>query len=360
MISPKEEFVKAEPTPHGGLAREEIETLNIDPAEVIDFSVNINPFGPPLSVQAAIAKARIDEYPDPFAFPVKKRISEREERAMEEILIGNGASQIIRALAVSYLREGDITIVVAPTFGEYEMASRLMGAEVLRFSTFTEDKFELDEDRLVESIAKANPRMVWICNPNNPTGSYIHPETLIRLHESFPEALFIVDEAYAKFYPGFEPPPEMDRLVRIKSLTKEYTVPGVRLGYAIAKADIIAAVQKAIPPWSVNAFAVEVGISLLSEETFLEESIPALLAESSRLKKAISSIGWKVLPSPMHYFLVRVGDAFSFKRKMLLRWKILLRDCTSFNLPEYVRISTRLPGENNLLVKAMEVMWDER
>ena len=340
---------------HGGVVESELIALGIPPDEVIDFSVSTNPFGPPKSVLDAVAGARFDRYPDRSALRLREAIAEREGTSADHVVVGNGATEIIWAAAFSFLEPGRKALVVTPTFGEYEVASRLAGGTVVRFpKTMESDGSRLDVRRLEHTLSDVQPAVVWLCNPNNPTGVYLTPPEIRRLYHSAPESLFVVDEAYASFLPGFQPLCGLERLLRIRSLTKDFAVPGLRLGYAIGSREVIQALRKIIPPWSVNSLAMEAGIAMLRDEEFLTDSIPRLLDESRRLREAILQAGWKVLRSPVHYFLVRVGNATAFRRRMLVERKLMVRDCTSFGLPDYIRISPRSPAENDLLISAME------
>ncbi len=355
MIEPRQQLMETGTDDHGGIVESELMALSISPDEVLDFSVSTNPFGPPRSVLEAVASARFDRYPDRSAVRLREAIAEREGASADQVVVGNGAVQIIWTVAFSFLEPGRKALVVTPTFGEYEVASRLAGAAVLRFSRTTESGgFRLDVRRLEHTLSGVQPAVVWLCNPNNPTGEYLTPPEIQRLYRAATEPLFVVDEAYASFMPDFQPLHGLERLLRIRSLTKDFAVPGLRLGYAVGSRNVVQALRKMIPPWSVNAPAMEAGIAMLRDEEFLRDSIPRLLDESGRLREAIAQAGWEVLRSPVHYFLVRVGNATTFRRRMLVNRKIMVRDCTSFGLPDYIRISPRHPAENDLLISAME------
>jgi histidinol-phosphate aminotransferase len=141
-------------------------------------------------------------------------------------------------------------------------------------------------------------------------------------------------------------------------MTKDYAIPGLRLGYALAHRDVIAALAKVRAPWSVNAFAQAAGLAVLNDDTFLRDTLAKIRVASVELRDTITRLGWRVMPSATHFFLIDVGDARAFRAALASRG-IIVRDCTSFGLPEYVRIATRTPAENARLVSALEALRQE-
>ncbi|MEO0598510.1 MAG: aminotransferase class I/II-fold pyridoxal phosphate-dependent enzyme, partial [Chloroflexota bacterium] len=149
--------------------------------------------------------------------------------------------------------------------------------------------------------------------------------------------------------------PITDNVLYVRSLTKDYALAGLRLGYAIGHPDIIEAIRRVRPAWNVNALAQSAGLTVLDEGDWLKSCVQQLHQDKEKLVAGIEKLGLPVMPSYVHYFLVNVGDATAF-RSELLKHKIMVRDCTSFGLPEYVRIATRTPEDNAKLLQAIEAI----
>ena len=357
--TPRPELMTLQPDVHGGPDHGELARLGLRPEDVLDFSASVNAYGPPPGIREALTAADITRYPDRHATALRQAIAEREGLTPDQVLAGNGAAQLIWLVALAYLRPGDTTLVIGPTFGEYRVASQLMGARVVIWRADRARAFAPDPDELLTALRSHRPRLVWLCNPNNPTGVYLDRDALSRLREAAPDALWAIDEAYRPFVA--EPWPSVPlipdgRVVLLRSLTKEYALPGVRLGYALADASIIEVLARAQPPWSVNALAQAAGLAALADQAHVAATVARLREEAQRLRAGLQAQGWTVLPTRTHFFLVHVGDATAVRARLLREHRIQVRDCTSFGLPEWIRVAARRPEENDRLLAAMEVL----
>ncbi|MBI5653667.1 MAG: histidinol-phosphate aminotransferase family protein [Chloroflexi bacterium] len=353
-IRPRPEIESLRVSPHGGFHADEWRALG----NVIDFSSNVNPFGVSPRVRAALQTAIIERHPDPAATELRDALATRLQLPRDQIIVGNGSLELIRAVAIAYVRASDVALIVGPTFGEYRVAVQVMGARVEDFRARAENDFQLDVDALAARIAELKPCLAFICNPNNPTGVFSAHEQIAQLVDASPETLWVVDEAFIAFAPrpeGFasRKPFGSGNVVIMRSMTKDYAIPGLRLGYALADRDVIAALAKVRAPWSVNALAQAAGLAVLSDDAFLRDTLAKIRAASRELHDAITRLGWRVIPSAVHFFLVEVGDARAF-RAMLAQRGCIVRDCASFGLPEFVRVATRTPVENARLIAALE------
>ncbi len=351
---PRPHIADLAPVYHGRVTDAELAGLGLTRDEVIDFSVNTNPLGPPPAAVTAARRARWTHYPDDTAAPLRRELAEREGRAEDEVIVGNGSAELIWLVALAFLDPGDAAVVVGPTFGEYARAIRVVGAVVYEERADPTSGFTVDPLAVVERVLAVAGRVVFLCNPNNPTGTLLPPSAVGALADAVPESLIVVDEAYRQFVD--EPPPSASLLGRgnvvlLRSLTKDYALPGLRLGYALAPASICAALDRVRPPWSVNAVAQAAGLAALRETTHLEEARDEVRRARTYLSAALGALGLPVLPSAANYLLVRVGDARSV-RAALLRRGVCVRDCTSFGLPEYVRVGLRTVPECERLVAA--------
>jgi histidinol-phosphate aminotransferase len=352
-VEPRPELATIAPVTHGG--------FNSDlPAGALDFSANVNPFGPSPRVWAALSTVKLGQHPDPRAAPLRQFLAALDRVDPARVLIGNGSIELIYHLAVAYLRPGDRVLVVEPTFGEYAAAARVMGAQVLRWRTDPERLFALDLDGLLHLAAQARPRLLFLCNPNNPSGTYYEREVVTELLLRCPETLVVLDEAFVRFVEHTWQSRELSapNLLVLRSLTKDYALTGLRVGYARAEPNVIAALEKVQPPWSVNALAQVAAVAAIQDEQHFRQSLASLAEAKEVFVRALSAIGLAPLPSRTHFFLLHAGMAAEWRRRLLERG-LLVRDCASFGLPDYLRIAVRRPEENARLVAALAELKEE-
>jgi len=279
----------------------------------------------------------------------------------DNILAGSGAVELIRLLALTYFRPGDSVLILEPTFGEYRVASQIVGAEVVSQRAGEKQNFTPNIEETLSLIRQHHPRGVFICNPNNPTGGYITRQEVNRILDACRDGLLILDEAYVAFVDeGWS---SIDLISRgnvaiVRSMTKDYALAGLRLGYVIAREEIINALRRVCPPWNVNAVAQKAGVAALNDSDHLERCQREIRQAKRFLVDELGRIGFSLVPSSTNFFLVKVADAAGF-RSALLRHGILVRDCTSFGLPEYVRIAARTMPECQRLITTIRALKSE-
>jgi histidinol-phosphate aminotransferase len=334
------------PVVHGSVAAEELAAYGLTPSDVVDFSVNTNPLGPPPGVVQAIDSTSWVRYPGDDEAPLRAALAEHNRVALERVALGNGSAELLWLIALAVLEPGDRVDVVGPTFGEYARAARVVGAEVHE-ATSLEDLEELP-----------GARLVFVCNPNNPTGTLRTADEIQRVLRERPDRLVVLDEAYASFAEGrWRSEPLLDRLpnlIVLRSLTKDHALPGLRLGYLLAAAELARAVEAVRPPWSVNAGALRAGLASLepAAQAHLARAV-SLVSEARRLlTDGFNGLGFGVAPSDANFVLVRVGDGREFRRALMAHG-LVVRDATSFGLPEYVRVACRLPSECQHLLEVV-------
>jgi histidinol-phosphate aminotransferase len=339
---------------HGAPDHAELRRLGLRPAEVLDFSTNINAYGPSPLVYDAIARTPLDRYPDHEALALRSALAEHLGVSPQRILAANGSSELIWLAALAFLRPLDRVLVLGPTFAEYARMAALMDARLRTRLAPEENGFTLSLQEVSEDIARWRPRFVFLCNPNNPTGAVLDPQAIASWARAYPLTLFIVDESYLAFAPGLGSAVDAshDNVLVLRSMTKDFALAALRLGYAVGEDKLIAALARVRPPWSVNALAQVAGVAALRDREHLARSLELLAAAKGELTAALLARGMQVLPSAAPFFLVRVGDGAAV-RLALLRQGILVRDCASFGLPAYIRICTRRPEENARLVAAV-------
>ncbi len=341
--------------PHGGFYHDELAALGLKPEDVLDFSVSTNPFMPPEGTREVIGGSAIERYPDSRASELTEKLAEKLGVKPENIVVGSGTTELIRAVATTYFRQRDRVVIIGPTYGEYEPAVRLAGARPVHYRAREEDGFRPDFDIINGMLRDTGPRAVFVCNPNNPTG-YLYPqEALDGMQRAAGDALLVLDEAYQSFLEAGQTPLTLDEranVIILRSMTKDYGLPGLRLGYAVAPGDIIENLRRALPPWNVNAPAQAAGRWVLDRDKELKGSLQKVREARDYLMRELAALGFTVLPSEASYFLVRVGNGAAC-RSDLLRRGLMVRDCASFGLPAYVRIAPRSLPDCRKLVRAL-------
>lgn len=336
--------LRLQPVVHGSVAAAELALHGLTPSQVLDFSANLNPLGPAPSVVRAARSADWTRYPGDDEAPLRARLAERASVQPDQVALGNGSTELLWLLALATLgRDRDRAAVVAPTYGEYARAARAAGAEVVE----------------VADPGAAGPvRLLFICNPNNPTGDYHARATIERVLRDDPDRLVVLDESYALFvderWPS-EPLLAYANLALVRSMTKDHAIPGLRLGYLLAAPAVARAVEAVRPPWSVNAGALRAGLATLEPEAtaHLERARSVVRASRRLLVDGFTQLGFAVRPSAANFVLVEVGDGAAFRRALLPRG-FVVRDCASFGLPGFIRVACRRPRECRRLLDAVE------
>ena len=357
LLSARPEVLTTPPDHHGALDYEELERAGLDPARMLDFSVNSNPYGPPPGVWDALRTVPLDRYPDREALALRRALSTHLGVPMVQIVVGNGTAELIWLTAMAFVRPSDRVLVVGPTFGEYARAAALMGAQVTAWTALAEEDFAVNVTQVGQALVSVRPRVVFVCTPNNPTGAVIPLEAVHFWARAHPHMLFVVDEAYIQFVDGLASAANLgaENVLVLRSMTKDYALAGLRLGYAVGSEGVIEPLARVRPPWSVNALAQVAGVAALREGCWLTHSLHKLALSKAALVRELAALGLPPMPSTAHFFLLRVGDGTAFRRK-LMSGHVLVRDCASFGLPEYVRIAARRPEENARLLEAIREM----
>ena len=360
-IRPKPEIEKLQACPHGGPNYAELSAMGLTADEIIDFSVSSNPFSFPPEVRDVFDSVVIDRYPDSESTELRVCLSGKLGVQPDNILVGNGSTEIIRLIALTYFGHGDSVLILKPTFGEYEVACQIVSAEILEQWGKEEECFAFNTDETVALIRQHHPKGVFICNPNNPTGQYLSQQEVERVLKDSPQGLVILDEAYSAFTEGSWSSTEFvhrGNVVSVRSMTKDYALAGLRLGYAVASKKIIYDLRKVCPPWNVNAVAQKAGVIALRDTSYLKRCELKIRQAKQFLLSELRQIGFTVLPSKTNFFLVKVGNGRRF-RACLLGYGIMVRDCASFGLPGYVRIAPRTMPECQKLITTIRSLKQE-
>ncbi len=291
----------------------------------------------------------IQNYPSPAANELNKAAADKYGMQQEQFLFGNGATELFYLIAQLY--SGKTATIVGPTFSEYEDACTVYNIDV--------------EFVLWKNIATQNYRsdLIFICNPNNPTGDYIELLVLESLIKQSPNSLFVIDEAYVEFTTKKCSAMKLlfsyENLAIVKSLTKTFAIPGIRLGYVVSNASLISKLLRLKLPWTVNTLAIVAGLYIFKNYKQLLFSDVKLINEALQFKEQIGKISFlEVKPSVTSYFLVKInkGKAFELKEYLMNQHQILVRDATNFTTlkGEYIRLAVQTEKSNLVLINALQ------
>lgn len=337
--------------PHGG---------DVYDGEIqLDFSANTNPYGTPRGVLDAMSAVltRVHQYPDPYCRELVDAISEFESVPKDWILCGSGAAELIYSYCEALRPE--TAMELAPTFSEYALALERVGCRVERYPLKKENYFSLTEDFL-PVLARSRPDVLFLCNPNNPTGQVIGLpllEKILNLCHRQGTALF-VDECFLdlsddgvslKARLGEHP-----KLFLLKAFTKSYGMAGVRLGYCLcADGQLLEKMSRTVPPWNVSTLAQAAGVAALQERAFLQKTRALIPVERQWLKGQLEALGFWVCPSRANYLLFQGRPDL---REQLRKQGIAIRSCGNYHGLEqgWYRIAVRLHEENERLIQAMK------
>ena len=342
---------------HGGLDAAELKALGLHPDGVVDFSASINPLGVSPRVAEAIRRVDLAAYPDPECTELRNALSSYLGVRPECILVGNGSTELIHLIASARLRRGDPAAVFAPTFGEYEAACRLQQVEPLLIPADGEREFRWEMAEATRFLAERQPALVFICNPNNPTGTYLEPgEVQACARAVGDEGLVVVDEAYASFVDErWDTAPLLvaGNVALVRSMTKDHGLPGLRLGYMVAPSRTVREARRFQYTWSVNAVAQAAGVAALENPEHVEEGRRVVKAAREYLVREIRGLGLACPLPSANFLLVEVGDATGIRLELLKRHGVCVRDCTSFGMPGHIRIGVRGMHDSRRLIDAL-------
>lgn len=325
----------------------------------LDFSVNISPLGMPEGVRQAIVGAvtNADRYPDPLCRKLRAKIAEQEGVPVEWVLCGNGAADLIfRSVLARRPRQA---LLPAPTFAEYETALQTAGCQITYYKLRQEDGFTFDAGIL--QVIQPGMDMVFLCQPNNPTGRTISRPLQLKILARCKEigALLVADECFLDFlddpaaYTLAGALEEHPNLLILRSFTKLYAMAGVRLGYCLTSDPALPeAMVPAGPPWSVSSLAQAAGLAALEETDYVRRTRALIQTERPWLAAQLGGLGLRVIPGEANFLLFRCGAPLSAP---LERKGILLRECGSYRGLDaaWYRAAVRTRPENERLIQAI-------
>lgn len=348
------------PPRHGGDVYRAAQRWGLDPSAILDFSANLNPLGPPPGVWTALQQAagQICHYPQPLAPQLRAALAARFGVPGDNLAVGNGAAELI--YLVARLARGGRTIIPAPAFAEYGRAVAAAGGGPVYWPLSREQGFRVDVAALARAAEGA--ALLFLCNPHNPSGAWLEPEAVLALADRT-RAWVVVDEAFVDFTAAGEAGSvigavtKRENLIVLRSLTKFYALPGLRVGAVAAPAHLIRQWDETRDVWSVGALAQAAALAALADSEHAERTRRWLAAERSFLPQALAALpGVTVLPANANFLLARSPLPAWRLQEALGPHGILIRDCRGFaGLDEYdFRVAIRTRPQNQRLVKALD------
>ena len=344
------------PVIHGG----KIPVKNSD-HNIIDFSSNITPLGIPNFVKLIIKKNldKVQFYPDPKSENVISSLEKYTHLSKSNIIVGNGAIEILYNFCFAFLSKTTKVLIHVPTFQEYETAVKLSNCKISYFKSLN---LSTNIDSFISQIPKNG--CIFLCNPNNPTGKLLSKKELLSIIivAKKLKTIVFIDECFIELVPKSNESlisyvKKYDNLFILRSLTKSFGLPGLRIGYACGSKEIIKILQKIKIPWSVNSLAQDAANVVIKNISHIKKSNIIIQKELKYLEDNISILnGFECISSSTNFILIKTKNDSTKLQTKLLKNKILIRDCKNFRGLDnhYIRIAVKSHKDNVKLVKALE------
>jgi histidinol-phosphate aminotransferase len=328
--------------------------------DVIKMASNENPLGSSSKALEALKGTlpRLNFYPDGDSYYLRHAIARHLAVEPEQVTVGNGADGIIMQTCMAYLDENSEVIVSQSSFPIYDIYTHVMRARLIKTPL---KNYGLD----LEAMAQATndrTRLIFVCNPNNPTGTMVTATEVGAFMDKVPDHVLVVfDEAYYDFVDSTEYPDTL-RYVRegrknvmtMRTYSKVYGLAGVRLGYAVAEPEVLAPLNVVKEPFAVNLLAQVAGIAALEDEAFLKKSVAANHAGRAFLYGEFDRLGLRYVKSHTNFVLVEIGPQAKTVARTLLKKGVIVRPCTGYDLPHFLRITVGNQAQNVRLIEALE------
>ncbi|WP_108125497.1 histidinol-phosphate transaminase [Saccharospirillum mangrovi] len=328
-------------------------------SDVIKLASNESPLGLSPRVQDAIHRALPDiaRYPDGNGFRLKQALAERHGLDMNQLTLGCGSNELFELLAKAFLGPGDEAVMSQYAFAVYPLVVQAAGAKPV---VVPSRDWGHDLDAMADALTERT-RLVFIANPNNPTGTWLSKGELKAFMTAVPEnVLVVLDEAYAEYvdqenYPnGFKLQRRYPNLIVTRTFSKAYGLAGLRVGYGVANAEITDILNRVRQPFNLNSLALVAAETALADTARLQESLAVNAAGYEQLTSAFKRLELETIPSVTNFVSVHLGARAGAIHQALLRAGVIVRPLASYDMPEYLRISIGLEAENQRFLTALE------
>ena len=342
--------------------------FGLDEAKIVKLASNENPLGMPDSAKKAMAKAAEDlgRYPDSNGFELKNALAKKFNVPVEWITLGNGSNDILELTARAVAQEGDEVVFSKHAFAVYPLATQAVGGQAIEVPATPEYGHDL---AAMQKAITAKTRLVFVANPNNPTGTFLTAAEIAAFLAKVPShVVVVIDEAYNEFltpeqqYDAIAWVRQYPNVIVSRSFSKAYGLAGLRIGYGIAQHNITDLLNRIRQPFNVNSLAQAAAIAALADVEFLKKCYELNRAGYAQLTQAFDQMGLKYLPSSGNFVLVKVGDtpnAGATVNLELLKAGVIVRPVGNYGLPEWLRISIGLPQENEAFIVALKKILNQ-
>jgi histidinol-phosphate aminotransferase len=330
--------------------------LDVDPGDIIKLASNENPLGPSpravKAIRAALESAQL--YPDGGGFYLRDALAVKLGFARENIILGNGSNEVIEFLAHAFLSPGDEIVTSEHAFIAYKIIATLFGARTIEARA---PDFQPDLNAVLEGITPKT-RIVFIANPNNPTGALISQNKIDNFMSRVPENIIVVfDEAYFEF---LDRPPDMLQYVRngrnivvLRTFSKIHGLASLRVGYGVAPRELVEVLQKTRQPFNVNGLAQTGALAALNDDAHQRKTKKTVDAGRVYLQKQFAEMKLDFVPGTANFVMVNVGNGAAIFEKLLAR-KIIVRPLKGYNLPEWIRITVGTMEQNKKCIAVLK------
>jgi len=322
----------------------------------IKLASNENPLGPSHKAVEAVSRALmgLNRYPDGSCYYLKEKLSGLLKVPHEMITFGNGSNEIIELLVRAYLRPGDEAIMGSPSFAVYPIAVKAVGGVAVEVPL---KDMRHDLPAMAAKITEKT-RLIFIANPNNPTGTMVSGEEFRGFMKSVPDNVIVcMDEAYYEFVDSEDFPDSLAYVkdgapvLVLRTFSKIYGLAGLRVGYGVAPAEIMDYMNRVRQPFNVNSLAQVAALAALDDSSHLERTRQNNAEGLKFLVEGLTELGFECVDTHANFFLVKVGDG-KLVYDGLLKKGVIVRPMASYNLPEYIRVTVGLPEENRRFLKS--------
>lgn len=325
---------------------------------VIKLASNENPLGPSTKAIEAVNKYAKDVYlyPDQNCYELKSIVAERLDMSPDNIVIGNGSDEIMLLIALAFISSGDEVMLSLNTFSTYEMVSRLMEASLthINLNNYTYDL------KAMADVCSQKTKIIWVCNPNNPTGTMNTGKEMDYLVSKVsPNTIIVIDEAYGEYVESGEYPDSLSyvksnkNVIVLRTFSKIYGLAGLRVGYGIAKADLIKYLSLVRLPFSVNRLAQIAAVVSLADTFHVENSRKNNSEGKAFLYSELQKLGISFLKTEANFIFINLNDDADMIFMELMRRGVIVRPLSSFGLPGAIRVTIGTPEQNRKLIKAL-------
>ena len=330
--------------------------LGLDPETIVKLASNENPLGPaPAAIEAMKSEAAgVHIYPDGGGYKLRQALADHHNLGLENVVLGNGSNEIIELLCHCFLNPKAELIAAEHAFVVYKLMATLFGAKYVEVA---DPDFIHDLEGMADAINE-DTRLVFIANPNNPTGTMVNQEALDRFMDRLPEhVVAVLDEAYYEF---LDDAPDTVKYVRegrnvcvLRTFSKAYGLAGLRIGYGLASPQVAAILQKARQPFNANAMAQAAALAAMNDSEHVAKTMEVNRTGLAFYEQAFAARDLEYVPSAANFVLVKVGDGDDLFAKML-RKGVIVRAMSGYKLPEWVRISIGTMPENERCIEVLD------